>query len=111
MAQRQDVLNKHTQQGLQMKLAYLETLIKRAEASKDRRLQEQLQAEADKTLLLINGANLDTPNPAGNPEGAEVPGATEPGAWNEAAYADDPARQAMEKARRLSKLHSDSSFF
>ena len=59
MAQRQDVANKHYQQGLNMKMAYLETLIKRAEATKDRALQERLQAEADKTLLLINSQGID----------------------------------------------------
>lgn len=60
MAQRQDVLNKHGKQGLEMKMAFLDTLIRRAEATKDRRLQEQLQAESDKTMLAMQGANLDT---------------------------------------------------
>ena len=59
MAQRQDTLNQHTRQGLQMKMTYLESLIRRAEAGKDRALQEKLQAEADKTLLLLNEANVD----------------------------------------------------
>ena len=71
MAQRQDTRNKHVQQGLQMKMAYLDTLIKRAEASKDRNLQEKLQAEADKTMLAINGAGIDKTDYAGLEEGED----------------------------------------
>lgn len=62
MQQRQNTLSQHYKQGLTMKMAYLDTLIKRAEASKDRALQEKLQAEADKTMLAMQGSNIDTTN-------------------------------------------------
>lgn len=60
MSQRQDVMNEHYKQGLMMKLTYLESLIKRAEAAKDRAHADRLRAEEDKTLLLLNQSGIDT---------------------------------------------------
>mgnify|MGYP001591079739 CR=1 FL=1 len=76
MAQRQDTMTQHTKQGLTMKLTYLDSLIKRAEASKDRALQERLQKEADDTLLLLQGSQIDPTDTTGGktvPEGSQDP--------------------------------------
>lgn len=57
--QRLDVRQKFAGQQLNMKAAYLQTLIKQAEASKDRNLQRELQAELDKTNLQINQSQVN----------------------------------------------------
>src|SRR3990167_281785 len=59
MQARQDTLTKHTNQGLTMKAAYLDKLIKQAEAKNDREREAYLQAEQDKTQLAIANAGLD----------------------------------------------------
>lgn len=47
--------NDNLKQGLELKMARLQQLIRQAEAGKDRNLQRELQAEADKTQLAIAG--------------------------------------------------------
>lgn len=58
MQQRQQAQQAYQKQGLEMKMAHLDQLIKRAEASNDRNLQRELQAEADKTALTLK--TMDT---------------------------------------------------
>jgi hypothetical protein len=59
--------NDHLKQGLEMKMARLQQLIKQAEANRDRNLQRELQAEADKTQMAIAGqyAGSDLPPESG----------------------------------------------
>lgn len=73
MQQRQDVMSQHEQQGLTMKAAYLDKLIKQAEASNDRELQEQLEAERNATQLAIAGSGLDTTQYNEDPDMNGVP--------------------------------------
>ena len=119
MAQRQDVLNKHTQQGLQMKLTYLESLIKRAEAQKDRKLRDKLDAEYNKTLLELQGGQINPTNTAG-PEDPDAPLTSNPDnlAPDESPASvsgGDPALEAMLQARRKAaadaKIKESKSFW
>lgn len=73
--QRINVRNEHNKQGLEMKMARLEQLIKQAEAGKDRDLERELRAEADKTALEIAamGAEQGAP-PTAAGGGGGLPG-------------------------------------
>lgn len=58
--------NDHLKQGLEMKMARLQQLIKQAEANKDRNLMRELQAEADKTQMAIAGMHAGQNLPPGS---------------------------------------------
>lgn len=58
MQQRQQALQNYNKQGLELKMAHLDQLIKQAEASNDRNLSRELQAEADKTAMALK--QMDT---------------------------------------------------
>jgi len=58
MQARQKALQDFNKQGVELKMARLEQLIKQAEAKGDRDLSRELQAEADKTAMTLKGLDV-----------------------------------------------------